>query len=422
MIRYAVVGAEGYAGQHIKNITEHGPELGCELAAVAIRPADRKPGQLEGFAERGVEVFASAEEMFASTAGREAPSREPLRLADPRVDAVFVPTGIHFHCALTCAALRSGHNVYLEKPPAATVQEIDRMLAAQAESGRICALGFQAISSESIELIKSRVASGALGEVRRLRSWAYWPRHDGYYARNDWAGRLKVGSAWVLDGPAHNALGHEIANMLYLACPEPRRFAAPRSVRAELYHARDITGEDTSAIEILTETGAKAYFIASHCTAGAQTGPWIEMECSAGGVHWHVDGRTEIRYANGRRETLQRDGQSPSLAALANFTQAIRAGDPGMVKCDLSMGRCFTLALNGAYESSLRVHQVLPEAVRRSADDPKGPRTIIEGINEAIARCAEPGALFSDVGVPWAVRTEPFELAGYRQFPVRFRE
>ncbi|OPX21698.1 MAG: hypothetical protein B1H04_06185, partial [Planctomycetales bacterium 4484_123] len=90
MLRFAVVGAGGFAAVHIRNIRTLGPELGCELAAVAIRPQDRREGQVEQFQAEGVEVFADAEEMFERLAGR--------------IDAVFIPTGIYTHCPLACAA------------------------------------------------------------------------------------------------------------------------------------------------------------------------------------------------------------------------------------------------------------------------------------------------------------------------------
>ena len=277
MLRFAVVGAGGFAAVHIRNIRTLGPELGCELAAVAIRPQDRREGQVEQFQAEGVEVFADAEEMFERLAGR--------------IDAVFIPTGIYTHCPLACAALARGHNVYLEKPPAATVQELDRMLEAVERSGKLCALGFQAISSEEVNRVKRLLVSGELGVPRLLRCWAFWPRKDAYYARNEWAGRLRVDGAWVLDGPTNNALSHQIANMLYWACPDQRGFAVPRAVRAEMYHARDIDSEDTSALEIRTVEGPVLYFIVSHCTAGPQAGPWIEMECTGGEVFWEIGGQ-----------------------------------------------------------------------------------------------------------------------------------
>jgi len=405
MVKYAVVGAGGHAASHIRNITEAGPEIGCELAAVAVRPPDRTAGQVERFEARGVKVFADAVEMFDAVAGQ--------------VDAVFIPTGIHTHAALACAALERGHNVYLEKPPAGTVQEVDRMLAAERQARTVFALGFQAVYSTSVNRIKDLLASGALGEVRRLRCRAYWPRPDSYYARNEWAGRLRCGDAWVLDGPSNNALSHQIANMLYWACPQPRTFATPVRVRAELYHAREIDSEDTAAIEIATAEGPTAWFAVSHCTEGEQKGPWIEIDCSDGKVSWHVSGETTVTRPDGRAETLPAGGRG-SPEALANFTDAVRAGDPGRVMCTMAMGRNFTLALNGAFESATVTRRIDPRYVARRGEGPAATLAI-KGIDEAITRCAAEGKLFSDIGCPWAVGTDPFDLNGYDHFPRQFR-
>ena len=405
MLRYAIIGVGGYAAEHITRIETHGVELDCELAAVAVRPEDRLPGQRPEFESRGILLFDSAEELYDEMAGQ--------------IDGVIIPTPIHTHCRLTCAALARGHNVYLEKPPAGTVQEVDRMIAAEADSQGMVCLGFQAIFSESIELIKSRLVAGELGQVQRLRSWAYWYRRDGYYTRNDWAGRLRCGDAWVLDGPTHNALAHQVANMLYLAGPAGRTFATPRRVRAELYHARAIDSEDTSAVEIVTDTGATAYFIASHATAGGHTGPWIEIDCTGGHAAWNIKGRTTITYVDGRSESLEADSVNPALAALAGFGRAVRAGDPGLLACDLAMGRNFTLAINGAFESAGRTRAIPPEYCRRAGQGGRA-RTIVEGLNQAIAHCAAEGKLFSDVGCPWAEPTEPFDLTDYGGFPQRF--
>jgi predicted dehydrogenase len=360
---------------------------------------------VEQFQADGVEVFADAVEMFGKLSGK--------------IDAVFVPTGIHTHCELACAAMRCGHHVYLEKPPAATVQEVDRMLAAAAETGRMCALGFQMIFSRSMEELKQRVVAGALGAVRRVRTWAHWFRTDAYYARNEWAGRMKLGDAWVLDGPSNNALSHEIANLLCLASPRPRAFAIPKTVRAELYHARDISGEDTSSIHIRTVEGPELWFTVSHCTAGEHTGPWIEMDCSEAVAHWDRTGAVTIEHADGRTESLPAD-DGARTRALANFTEAVRAGDASLLKCDLTMGRNFTLALNGAWESSGGSHPIDPKYVRREGKGGDG-RTVVEGLREAIDRCAAEAELFSDAGCPWAVRTEPFDLTGYRGFPQRLQ-
>ena len=405
MIQYAIVGAGGYAAVHIRGIAQAGAGLGCRLAAAAIRPQDRTDGQVERFEAQGVKVFADAVEMFDALAGK--------------VDAVFIPTGIATHAPLACAAMERGHNVYVEKPPAGTVQEVDQILSAQRRSGAVCALGFQAIYSTSVNRIKDLLASGALGEVLRLRCRAFWPRPDSYYARNEWAGRLRCGDAWVLDGPSNNALSHQIANMLYWASPRPRTFAAPVRVRAELYHAHDIDSEDTAGIEIATAEGPTAYFLVSHCTAGEQTGPWIEIDCSGGTVGWDAAGATTITRADGRAETFPADDRS-RLEALANFTDAVGAADPERVLCTMTMGRNFAVALNGAFESSVVTRAIDPQYVRRCGEGPEST-LVIDGINDAITRCAAEGKLFSDIGCPWAVPPAPFDLRGYEHFPQQFR-
>ncbi len=44
-VRYAVVGAGGFAASHLRRILQHGPDLGCEWA-VPTQPFD-----LSGYAE-----------------------------------------------------------------------------------------------------------------------------------------------------------------------------------------------------------------------------------------------------------------------------------------------------------------------------------------------------------------------------------
>ncbi|KKM66832.1 hypothetical protein LCGC14_1477180, partial [marine sediment metagenome] len=104
---------------------------------------------------------------------------------------------------------------------------------------------------------------------------------------------------------------------------------------------------------------------------------------------------------------------------LANFTEAVRAGDPAMVGCDMTMGRNFTLALNGAFESSRRTHPIDPRYVSRIGEGPEA-RVIVDGLNDAITRGAAEGKLFSELDCPWAVKTEPFDLTGYSEFPQAF--
>ena len=60
-------------------------------------------------------------------------------------DVLTVPLGIHMHVPVSIDAMRAGLNVYCEKPVAATVQEVDALIAAKNETGRSVAIGYQHI-------------------------------------------------------------------------------------------------------------------------------------------------------------------------------------------------------------------------------------------------------------------------------------
>lgn len=63
-------------------------------------------------------------------------------LADPEISAVIVATREDMQASLTIEALRSGKHVYVEKPLASTPDEAAQVAAAQIETGKQVAVGF----------------------------------------------------------------------------------------------------------------------------------------------------------------------------------------------------------------------------------------------------------------------------------------
>ena len=295
------------------------------------------------------------------------------------------------------------------------------MAAAAERAGRICMVGFQALHGADIGFVKERVVSGRIGAVKSLACQAGWPRDRAYYARNDWAGRLKVGEAWVLDGPATNALAHQVANMLYLASPEPLRLAVPTAVRAELYAAGPAESHDTAAIEIRTREGATAYWIGSHCSQ-TTFGPVIDIEAERARVVWSMGGGATVTYEDGSQEVCPGDRGGAQDQMVADFVAAIRADDASGLAGRVADVRPFVLAIDGAHESSGRIHRIGAAHSHRVGEGTDEARTVVARIDEAITCAAEERRLFSDLSdaPPWAVATEGFDLGGYRAFPVRF--
>ena len=408
MVNVAVVGVGGYGGQLIDELLRAERNGRCRLTAAADARLADLPEQAARLKGRGAALYDDALEMFRRQAGR--------------CEAVYIASSIPSHTELTLAAAECGYHVHLEKPPAATVQEVRRMLNALAEADRVCLVGFQALYGH-MRLLIDRIAEGRLGRIVSASAAAGWPRAMSYYRRNDWAGRLRLGESWVLDGPAANALAHQVAHMLAMASGRGESLARPASVRAELYAAGPVESHNLAAIEVITEGGAALRFFCSHATNG-QFGPVIEIAGEKGRAVYDHGRRSDIEYADGAREGRDDGGDAhrPHQEMIANFLNAVRSGDPSGLRCSLRESMNYVLALNGAHESSGRIHRIDAKYWRMETDTAGEHRVVVEGVDDLLKMANEQGKLFSDLdhAPPWAVATEPFDLTGYTDFPQRF--
>lgn len=407
MVHLAIIGFGGYGWSLVEAINHVSVKGSCRLVGACDSNLRDHEDKMQELISHGVAVFDNAEGMLAALKGH--------------CDAVYIATGIGTHARLTIAVAGAGYHVHLEKPPCATVQELFQMREALETAGRLCIVGFQGVHSQEMSFLKQAIVAGKLGTVRKLSCKALWPRDGAYYGRNDWAGKLRGGDgAWVLDGPATNALAHQITNMLLLASDKPLEIATPVKVRAELYAAGPVESHDTAAIEIFTRQGPVAYFLGSHCTQNTE-GPVIRVWADNAKATWsHVDGAV-IEYSDGSRETCPPD-HNPSHAMVENFMQAIRGGDRGLLRCDLGAAGNMVLAIDGAHESSKRIHRIGPQYAHRINAGTPQASTIVDGLDEVLRQAADQCVLPSDLqsGPPWAVRTQPFDLAGYASFPTQF--
>ena len=405
MIRAGIVGIGGYGGKLIALLREASREIGVRLVAAADARLADLPEAAAELKSRDVALFDDAFEMFRHCRGH--------------CDAVYLATSIPTHSVLTIAAATAGYHVHLEKPPAATVQEVDQMIQVFERTGRLCLVGFQGVHSVDLAFLRRRLGEGRLGEVRTLVCRAGAPRNRAYYARNDWAGRLRAADTWVLDGPATNAMSHQITDMLALAGAGAGRFARPAAVRAELYVAGPVESHDTAAIEIHTIEGPRIYWLGSHCTQEA-FGPVIEIDAERARAVWTVGKEATIRYADGSEETCA--GGDGRRDMVRTFVEAVEAGDASALRCTPADARQFVLAIDGAHESSGRVHRIDAASCRRPDEGTDEARTVVEGLDDVIRAAADRACLFSQVTPrpTWAVATSPYRLAGYAFFTQRF--
>lgn len=406
MKRIGLIGFGGYGWQLAQQILRHGKDMGCQLVAAADGRRDELDEQARQLTEQDIVLYDDALAM--------------LEDIQDRCDIVMIATGIATHRPLLEACASKGLAIHLEKPPAAVVQDVDAMIDSVDRAGVPCLVGFQQIHDDSLQEFRRYLSAGKLGRLRSATCVAFWPRPKSYYDRNDWAGRLGGPDRWVLDGPASNALSHQINNLLFLLGPQEGSYASPASVRGELYVAGPVESHNTAAIEMRLPDGLAVQYLVSHAVR-EQSGPVIEIVGERGRARWSNRGGLEVKTADGRTEHVESTGQE-HRTMIANLLHAVETGRTEDLRCDLRQSRQMVLTLDAAHESSGRIHRIDDRHCTLHPRDDAPTLVHVDGLEAVLQRCAEQRCLPSDLSdkPDWAVPTEPFPTEGYDRFPQRF--
>jgi predicted dehydrogenase len=149
-VRWGILGASGIAeSSFLPALRETGEGRAVVVGAREGRRAERWAAEFG--VDRGVEGYASV-------------------LADPAVEAVYVPLPNSFHAEWTIAALEAGKTVFCEKPLCGSVEQTERVLAAARAGDGPLWEAFVFPFHDQMARARSFIADGSIGELREIWS------------------------------------------------------------------------------------------------------------------------------------------------------------------------------------------------------------------------------------------------------------
>jgi predicted dehydrogenase len=275
----------------------------CEVVAVASR--DRE-----------------AARRAAATLGipRSHGSYEAL-LADPEVDAVYIPLPNHVHAEWTIAAARAGKHVLCEKPLGLSAAEAQRMVDACRAAGTHLMEAFMYRLHPSWVAVRELVEAGRIGRLQSVQSWFSYFNDDPANIRNI----LEYGGGALMDIGCYSV---NLSRMLFGAEP----------VRVQAAVRRD----PASGVDVLTSAllefpgGGQATFT---CAIRAEDDQRVHLYGSEGritiGIPFNIppDRPTHVYLTHGgdppvapHTETLTFETADPYGVEAQRFAEAVLDG------------------------------------------------------------------------------------------------
>ena len=164
-VNWGVLGAAKFAREHMARAI-HEAE-GARLHSLATSD----PAKAEGF-----RAFCPDLKVHASY---------DALLADPEVDAVYIPLPNHLHVEWTRKAALAGKHVLTEKPIALAAVEIDGLIALRDASGLLVTEAYMIVHHPQWQRARQLVAEGAIGRILHAdAAFSYDNRADPGNIRN----------------------------------------------------------------------------------------------------------------------------------------------------------------------------------------------------------------------------------------------
>lgn len=303
-IRWGILGASNFARQHM------GPAIhaarGAELAAVATSSPEKAAAFSELFP--GIRIHQGYDAL----------------LADPDIDAVYVPLPNHMHVEWSLKALAAGKPVLCEKPVTLATAEFDQLIAARDAAGLLAAEAYMVVHHPQWIRARELVADGAIGTLTDVRGAFSFNNPDPGNIRNQAA----------TGGGALRDIGvYPLGTARFVSGAEPTSATA---------HITWIEGYDTTSRSQLVFPGFEMSMMLS-----TRLSPYQEMVFHGDkGVlrlaypfNANVHGEARVDLLRGNETITERwPGVNHYVLQVQNFGETLRTGAPYPCPLEFSRG------------------------------------------------------------------------------------
>lgn len=312
------------------------------LGGAGIARKQWVPGLLDAsnavFYAIGSRNLDKAKDFAAEFGGVKAYGSYEEVLADPEVEAVYIPLPNHLHKEWTIKALRAEKHVLCEKPMALTVAECDGMLKTVKEEQMLFMEGFMYRFHPQISKTLEWIKGGRIGDVRLIRGSFSFPLDN----EQDIRLNAEAGGGSLMDVgcyPIH------FSNLVY---GKP-----PQSVMAQ-GHYKDGGKLDLSMVGILNyDHGQQAVF---DCSFAMEDRQWVEIMGSEGTIiipkPWRPDrAEVSIFVRNGNiTEEIAFPVSNPYQLEIEHFSSCIIDGTTPLMPGE--MGKDVVAVIQACHQSA----------------------------------------------------------------------
>ncbi|MBP0592030.1 Gfo/Idh/MocA family oxidoreductase [Paraburkholderia sp. LEh10] len=170
--------------------------------------------RVKGIASRSQEKALEAAAKYRLAVAYD--SYEAL-LADPEIDAVYIPLPNHIHMEWTIKSVEAGKHVLCEKPIGLDAQQVERLIAERDRNGRYIQEAFMVRTHPQWLKVRALIDEGVIGELRAVTGGFTYYNTDAHNIRN----QSELGGGGLLD------IGcYPITTSRFIIGREPRRVVA----------------------------------------------------------------------------------------------------------------------------------------------------------------------------------------------------